>query len=107
MSKRFRTAYVIEKGRLHNKSAIEPYAEEVRYILTGSESNDEIALGLKEHFLAFDATKDVIILAGRVLSSFMFGYFIGFVPAFYVGIYHDKTYSFMKVGLQMFAETPK
>ncbi|MCK4821414.1 hypothetical protein KA005_36955 [bacterium] len=107
MSKRFRIAYVIEKGRLHNESALEPYALEIKYLLTGTEEYEQIGPTLLDNFLGFDQDLDVIIPTGRVISSFVLGYIMGFVSAFSIGIYADKDYKFVKAGNKLLTRSPK
>ena len=106
MSKRFRTAFVLEKGKLNDMSALEPHAEEIKFLLSGEERSAEIAHRLHDNFMAFDPNLDVLIPTGRVISSFMFGYLMGFATAFYIGIYRDKNYDFLRIWQNMFVEIP-
>ena len=99
MSKRFRVAYVAEKGELNDIPALEEHADEIHYILTGTEQNEEIQEAIYESFsFVFDPDYDVIIPTGRTIVSFILGYFLGSITAFYIGIYKDKTYNFVRVG---------
>ncbi len=97
MSKQFRNAYIIEKGKLNDMSALEPYVSEITYILSGDERDKEIAQAFRDNFTSFNPDLDVIIPTGRVISSFVLGYLMGFIPTFYIGIYRDKNYSFVMI----------
>lgn len=99
MSKQFRKAYIVEKGRLHidSEESLQKYAEEIVYILTGTERVEEIASALRSNFFEFNPDRDVIIPTGRVISSFLLGRIMRFMPAFHVGIYNDKDYNFMLI----------
>lgn len=99
MSKRFRKAYIVEKGRLHidSEKSLQKYAEEIVYILTGTEEIEEIAKALRGNFFEFNPDCDVIIPTGRVVSSFLLGRIMRFIPTFYVGIYSNKNYNFMEI----------
>ena len=99
VSKRFRKAYVVEKGRLHvdSEESLQRYAEEIVYILTGTEKAEEIAEALRSNFFEFNPDCDVIIPTGRVISSFLLGRIMRWIPTFYVGVYSDKNHNFMKI----------
>ena len=99
MSKQFRKAYIVEKGRLHiaSEESLQKYAEEIVYILTGTEEVKDIAKALRNNFFEFNPDRDVIIPTGRVISSFLLGRIMRFIPAFYVGVYSDKTYNFTMI----------
>lgn len=98
MSKRFRVAYVTEKGKLNDVPALEEHAEKVKYVLKGTEQDAEVIQAIYGTFsFTFDPDYDVIIPTGRTFVSFILGYFMRSVPPFYIGIYRDKQYKFMKV----------
>lgn len=97
MSKQFRTAYVIEKGKIHDVSALNKYADNIVVLLSGKERNEEITKTLREIFVEFSPDRDIVIPTGRVISSFILGYMMGFIPEFTVGIYKNKDYSFIRL----------
>ncbi len=99
MSKQFRNAYVIERGKLNDVSALEPYAEKIIYILKGDEQDAEIVEAIKNNYYGFTPSLDVIIPTGRVISSFIFGFLLNSWIEISIGVYRNKDYTFLKVQL--------
>ena len=51
MNKTFRTAFVIEQGKLHDMSALKFHAENIMYILKGDERDEEIAISISSEII--------------------------------------------------------
>jgi hypothetical protein len=80
-----------------NVSALGAYADNVTFILQGDERDEEIAEAIRKIMPTFDRSVDVIIPAGRVIASFILGYMLREFSEFYIGVYSDKQYSFLKI----------
>lgn len=78
-------------------SALKFHAENIMYILKGDERDEEIAISISKVMPGFDRSLDVIIPTGRVIASFILGYMLRELSDFYIGVYSDKKYSFLKV----------
>jgi hypothetical protein len=100
VSKDFKIAYVVERGKIYNDSAITQYADEVVFLLIGNEQDGEIERKLRKSLLTFDPENDVIITNGRLLSSFILGLILSDLPYFYLGIYRNKDYTFKRIDLE-------
>lgn len=99
MSRVFRTAFVIEKGKLNDLSALEKHAIKIKYVLNGTEQDLEIVDAIRENFVGYSPGADVIIPTGRVISSLLFGYLLEPWIEITIGIYRDKDYTFLTIPL--------
>ena len=97
MSKKFKTAYVVERGKVYNADAIIQYADEVVFLLTGKERGEEIERLLRKNLLTFDPDVDVIITNGRLLASFVLGTIMKELPYYNLGLYQNKDYTFLRI----------
>lgn len=96
----FRKIFVVQPS--HDLSALKNYTDNIELLTTGYENAEDLAPKIELKLTEFDPDTDAFVPVGKLISTMISGMIIQkLVPdrEIKIGIYRDRDYEFMSVGV--------